>query len=103
MLYFFVADNQHVGDLFGLGLADFVPDLFVAQIGFNPMPAPPVLLPGSAVSVPVGNGQDLDLDGASHTEGPGKMFDEDAQEAVDGAVDYAMDGNRLVLSPSSPV
>ena len=95
-----VPDDQHVGHLLELGLANLVVDLLLALVDLRPAgrpPPAPLHLPG-VVDVAVGNRQDDGLERRHpEWEGAGEVLDQDGDEALDAAEDRAVNHHRPVL------
>ena len=100
VFYIPVANNQHVGDLLELCFADLVAKLFVAVVNLNTQAAL-VKLIGDVLAGfggTVGEGQYLYLNGGQPGgECAGKVLGDNADEALDGAQNYAVDHYGPVL------
>ena len=96
---FFCADHEHVGDFLHLRVADLGGEFFIAVVE---MDADVVALEGfgyvlGVIGYFVADRADFDLHGSEpEREGSGIVLDQNAEEALDGAKQRAMDHERLV-------
>src|ERR1017187_5162155 len=94
-----IAHYQHVRDLLHLGFADLEVHLLIAIIHGGADSGIVELLPDVAgvLGLAIGDGQHDGLNGREpHRERAGVVLDQDAEEALDGAVQSAMHHQRLV-------
>src|SRR6266540_4563217 len=95
-----LADHEHGGNLLNLGLADARAELLVAivQLDAQPRAAQAAGDLARRSGEPVGDGQHGRVDrGDPEGEVPGRMLDQDPQEALDGAENRAVEHDRAML------
>ena len=99
-LHLTIAGHEDVGDLADLGVADAPPERLgpVVELGARSALPQARRHRGSVVGVAVGDRQHDGLDRRQpHREFAGVMLDEDADEALEGAKERAVDHHGLVL------